>query len=48
MGGAKSHTLLWLLVELNIVTFLDGLAAVIAIGTKVHQFNSYGECIRLN
>ena len=24
MGGAKSHTLLWLLVELNIVTFLDG------------------------
>ena len=34
MGGAKSHTLLWLLVELNIVTFLDGVATVI--GTKVH------------
>ena len=48
MGGAKSHTLLWLLVELNIVTFLDGVAAVIAIGTKVHQCNSCGECIRLN
>lgn len=37
---------LW--VELNIVTFLDGVATVIGIGTKVHQCNSCGECIKLN
>ena len=37
---------LW--VELNIVTFLDGVATVIAIGTKVHQCNNCGECIRLS
>ena len=37
MGGAKSHTLLWLLVELNIVTFLDGVAAVIDHSRKYHN-----------
>ena len=37
---------LW--VELNIVTFLGGVATVIAIETKVHQCNSCGVCIKLN
>ena len=37
MGGAKSHTLLWLLVELNIVTFLDGVTTVIDHSRKYHN-----------
>ena len=32
--------------ELNIVSFLDGVATVIAIGTKVHQCNRCGECVK--